>query len=169
MLLGNDGAFGRQLGAAVVCDLTFNQQIAWSVRFSMHSVKVVVFDCAGKLPFVSLALAMSFAGKVRGPIAVVTSPCNGSRRCKYQSANCHQPDRFAGFHDIPPLKAGYSFSTEREPTERPILSRLMPEWREQSRHRAAFLVRNWCRNSGRACIYSFADRNQRSPFLGKGV
>jgi hypothetical protein len=83
------GAFGRKLGAAVIRYFSFDQQVARPTRFAVHSVKVVVFNCAGKLPFVGLGLSMRISGEVRGPIAVVLSPRSRSPRQEHKRANSH--------------------------------------------------------------------------------
>src|SRR5271169_6331739 len=108
-----DGAFGRQLGAAVVRYRAFDQQVTGSAGFAVHSVKVVVFDYAGELPFVAFHLSMSFAGEVRSPIAIEASSCNRSHRQEHQGTNHHQPERFPHFHEAPPSEAGhYTLQTE---------------------------------------------------------
>ena len=89
---------GRQLGAAVLRNLAFDQQVAGFPRGAVLSAKIAVLDDAGKLPGVALGVPFRGAGELREPIAVEALPCNRNPCQQHQGATHQQPDRFSHFY-----------------------------------------------------------------------
>ena len=76
---GGDYACCRQLGAAVIRDLAFDQQVAGFPRCAVLSAKVAVLDGAGKLPGVALGVPFFRAPATRS-IWNAPSLCLGKSR-----------------------------------------------------------------------------------------